>query len=144
MFCVERHRAEFLGLLEGDVDIVFANEDEARALFETDSLETAVDALRQRVSLAAITRSAEGSLLVTRDARHEIAAAPVDRVVDTTGAGDLYAAGLLFGLTNGYALPDAGRIASLAAGEIIGHVGARPEQSLKALLAASGLSPGAA
>lgn len=141
MFCVERHRDEFLALLQGDIDIVFANEDEAKALFQTDSLDTAVAALRERVQLAAVTRSEKGSLLIDSTGTHEIPAAPVEQVVDTTGAGDLYAAGLLFGLTNGYALPDAGRIASLAAGEIIAHVGARPQQSLQALLAERGLVP---
>jgi sugar/nucleoside kinase (ribokinase family) len=133
-FCVERNRADFLGLVEGAVDIVFANEDEIGALFSVASFDEAVTAVQGcGLAVAALTRGAKGSVLVAGDRIEEIAAAPVDDVVDTTGAGDLYAAGVLFGLTHGLDLAEAGRLGSLAAAEVIAHVGARPERSLSEL-----------
>ena len=137
-FCVERHREEFLALVDDGVDILFANHDEITALYETTSFDDAVAAVRGRCEIAAITRSAEGSLVVTADAVHEVAAAPVERVVDTTGAGDLYAAGFLHGITAGRSPAESARIGSVAAAEVISHVGARPEVDLADLVARSG------
>jgi len=138
-FCVGRHRAEFLDLVQRDVDILFANEAEICSLYETDDFDQAAAAVRGHVKIAALTRSAKGSMLLADGAAHTIAAAPVARVADTTGAGDLYAAGVLFGLTRGLPLPTCGAIGSLCAAEIISHVGARPEAALKKLVASAGL-----
>jgi sugar/nucleoside kinase (ribokinase family) len=133
-FCVDRHRASFQHLVEGHVDILFANHDEITSLYETDSFDDAVGRLVGKVDLAAVTRGAEGSVIVTADQVIEILAEPVTNIVDTTGAGDLYAAGVLFGLTQGYELEIAGRIGSICAAEVISHYGARPETSLSALV----------
>ncbi|MEE2996033.1 MAG: adenosine kinase [Pseudomonadota bacterium] len=133
-FCVDRHRASFKHLVEGHVDIVFANHDEIMSLYETDSFDTAVGSLIGRVDIAAITRGAEGSVIVTPDEAIEVPVEPVDRVLDTTGAGDLYAAGVLYGLTHGYELATAGRLGSICAAEVISHYGARPEVSLQDLV----------
>lgn len=133
-FCVDRHRASFRHLVEGHVDILFANHDEITSLFETDSFDDAVGQLVGKVDLAAVTRGAEGSVIVTADQVIEIAAEPVENVVDTTGAGDLYAAGVLFGLTQGCELENAGRIGSICAAEVISHYGARPAVSLSDLV----------
>jgi len=135
-FCVNRHRASFRDLVDNHVDILFANESEIKALYETDSFDEAARQARSQTSLAALTRGALGSVLLTASEQVEVAAEPIDRVVDTTGAGDLYAAGVLFGLTHGESLADAGRRGSIAAAEIISHFGARPEQDLRALVAA--------
>lgn len=133
-FCVDRHRASFQHLVEGHIDILFANHDEITSLYETDSFDDAVGQLVGKVELAAVTRGAEGSVIVTSSEVAEIPAEAVDKVVDTTGAGDLYAAGVLFGLTQGYELDIAGRIGSICAAEVISHYGARPETSLAALV----------
>lgn len=138
-FCVDRHRAEFMHLISGHVDIVFANEEETKSLFEVDDFDEALQQMRGHCEIAAMTRSEKGSVIVAGDDIHVVDAAPVDRVIDTTGAGDLFAAGFLYGLTQGRELSDCGRIGGLAAAEIIGHYGARPEASLKALLADSGI-----
>jgi sugar/nucleoside kinase (ribokinase family) len=138
-FCVGRHRNDFLSLVSGEVDILFANEAEICSLYETDDFDRAVAAVRGQVKVAALTRSAEGSVLLADGAVHPVKAAPVARVVDTTGAGDLYAAGVLFGLTRGLPLPTCGAIGSLCAAEIISHVGARPEAALDKLVASAGL-----
>jgi sugar/nucleoside kinase (ribokinase family) len=138
-FCVDRHRAEFLHLISGHVDIVFANEEETKALFEADDFDAALQQMRGHCDIAALTRSEKGSVIVAGDEVHVVDAAPVDRVIDTTGAGDLFAAGFLFGLTQGRDLAACGRIGGLAAAEIIGHYGARPEVSLKNLLSQSGI-----
>jgi sugar/nucleoside kinase (ribokinase family) len=132
-FCVLRHRDSFLDLIAHSVDILFANEPEITALYEVDTLAEAVTRVAGHCEIAALTHGATGSTLVTRDAVHEIAAHPVDEVIDTTGAGDLYAAGFLYGLTHGHDLPTCGALASLAAAEIISHVGARPETPLATL-----------
>lgn len=137
-FCVERHREAFKELVESHVDILFANQSEICALWQTDLAE-ALEAVRGRCEVVAVTRSEEGSVVLTRDETHEVQAASVDRVVDTTGAGDLYAAGFLFGYTNGRDLRTAARIGSLAAAEVISHFGARPEIPLGERLAAVGL-----
>lgn len=133
-FCVDRNRADFLELVRGPVDILFANEAELCSLFDTDDFDAALETVRGLVSLAAVTRSAAGSVLVAGDRTEVIPAAPAN-VVDTTGAGDLYAAGVLYGLTNGLDLAIAGRLGSLAAAEVISHVGARPEVDLAELAA---------
>jgi len=139
-FCVERHRAAFRDLVDGHVDIIFANEVEICSLYETEDFAAAAAAVRRHVAIAALTRSAAGSIILAQGMEHSIAAAPVVRVVDTTGAGDLYAAGFLYGLTRGLPLPTCGRVGSLCAAEIISHVGARPETSLLRLAAEAGLA----
>jgi sugar/nucleoside kinase (ribokinase family) len=138
-FCVARHRAAFRQLVEGEVDILFANEHEICSLYETEDFDDAAAAVRGHVAIAALTRSEKGSVIFADGEQHQIAAKPVARVVDTTGAGDLYAAGFLYGLTRGLALPICGAVGSLCAAEIISHVGARPETPLSELAAKSGL-----
>jgi sugar/nucleoside kinase (ribokinase family) len=133
-FCVDRHRASFRELIEHHIDILFANEAEICSLWEVESFEEALAATRRRCEIAALTRSAHGSVIVAGDELHVVPAAPVDRVVDTTGAGDLYAAGFLYGLTAGKSLYESGRIGSLAAAEVISHVGPRPQTPLSELL----------
>jgi len=133
-FCVGRYRAEFLDLIRtGTVDIVFANESELHSLYETSDFDTAVNALRNDVRLAVITRSEKGCLVVTREETDAVPASPIERVVDATGAGDLFAAGFLVGLSRGVEYRTAARLGALAAAEVIQHLGARPETSLKAL-----------
>ena len=138
-FVVDRHRDDLLAFIASDVDIVFANEAEITALFQTSHYDDAVAALAQRVDLAAVTRGEHGSVIVSRSERAVVPAAPVAKVVDTTGAGDQYAAGVLFGLARGLDLSICGRLGSLAAAEVIGHFGPRPQTPLKALAAAAGL-----
>ena len=138
-FCVERHRAAFRDLVAGDVDILFANEVEICSLYETADFAAAAAAVRGQVAVAALTRSAEGSVILADGEEHRVEAAPVARVVDSTGAGDLYAGGFLYGLTRGLPLPICGRIGGLCAAEIIGHVGARPERALSELIAETGV-----
>ncbi len=137
-FCVGRHWAAFRELVDGHVDILFANEAEICSLYETDDFAAAAAAVRGHVAIAALTRSAEGSVILGRGAEHSIEAAPVARVVDTTGAGDLYASGFLYGLTRDLPLPTCGEIGSLCAAEIISHFGARPEIKLSELVAEAG------
>src|SRR3989442_540907 len=133
-FCVDRYRAEFLDLIRaGTVDLVFANERELHSLYETADFDTALDALRKDARLAVITRSERGCLIVTREETDAVPASPVERVVDATGAGDLFAAGFLVGLSRGAEYRDAARLGALVAAEVIQHLGARPETSLKAL-----------
>jgi len=129
-FCVDRHRAEFRDLIESDIDVLFANEQEITMLYEVDDFETAALRVDDHCEIAALTRGAQGSVLVGSGSRYVIPAEGVARVVDTTGAGDLYAAGVLFGITHGYDLETCGRLGSLAAAEVISHLGARPEASL--------------
>jgi sugar/nucleoside kinase (ribokinase family) len=138
-FCVGRHRAAFRELVAGEVDILFANEAEICSLYETQDFAAAAAAVRGHVAVAALTRSAAGSVILAGNAAHTVAAVPVQRVVDTTGAGDLYAAGFLYGLTRGLALPICGAVGSLCAAEIISHVGARPEVALSGLVEAARL-----
>lgn len=137
LFCVERHRDDFLPLVRDRVDILFANEAEACALWECDEVGVAVERARSQVAVACITRSEKGSIVVAGAATHEIAAEPVD-VIDTTGAGDLYAAGFLYGYTQGRPLPECGRLGAIAAAEVISHMGARPEARLADLDPAAG------
>jgi sugar/nucleoside kinase (ribokinase family) len=133
-FCVERHRDDFLSLVDDEVDLLFGNEAELMALYETDSFEASVAALRQQCPLAAITVGAKGSIIVTGDELIEVPAVPVRKVIDTTGAGDLYASGFLYGLTHGLALAECGQLGSIAAAEVIGHVGPRPLVELRTLV----------
>jgi sugar/nucleoside kinase (ribokinase family) len=140
-FCVGRHRADFRDLVDGHVDILFANEAEICSLYETDDFAAAAAAVRGHVAIAALTRSAAGSLILASDATHKVAAAPVARVVDTTGAGDLYASGFLYGLTRAVPVPICAEIGSLCAAEIISHMGARPELNLAQLVATAGRVP---
>jgi sugar/nucleoside kinase (ribokinase family) len=137
-FCVGRHRAAFRDLVNGHVDILFANEAEICSLYETDDFTAAVAAVRGHVAIAALTRSAAGSLVLAEGAEHPVAAASVARVVDTTGAGDLYASGFLHGLTRALPLAVCGEIGSLCAAEIISHFGGRPEVKLSELVAKAG------
>ena len=130
LFCVERHRADWLTLIKDRVDIIFANESEAFALWDCDDVDTAVARARADVDIACITRSEKGSIVVRGDEVHEVPAHPVEHLVDTTGAGDLYAAGFLYGYTQDRSLPDCGRLGSLAAAAVLGHTGARPGLSL--------------
>jgi sugar/nucleoside kinase (ribokinase family) len=137
-FVVERHRDALLGFIETQVDLLFANEVEATALFQTNSFDDASAALRERVKLAAVTRSDKGSVILSQGERLTVAAEPVEKVVDTTGAGDQYAAGFMFGLSRGRPLHACGQLASLAAAEVISHYGPRPQVPLKDLAAAKG------
>ena len=132
-FCVERHHQEFRELVAGPVDILFANRAELYSLYETTDLAAGIAALKDQVELGCITLGKEGSLLVTKDEVVEVRAEEIAPLVDTTGAGDQYAAGVLFGLARGYDLATCGYLGSLAAAEVIAHVGARPMESLEDL-----------
>jgi sugar/nucleoside kinase (ribokinase family) len=132
-FCVDRHRDTFLELIEREVDVLFANESEITSLYQVDGFDTALQRVNHHCEIAALTRSAKGAVIVARDEVHVIDPQPVAHVEDTTGAGDLFAAGFLFGLTHGYDLGTAGRLGALAAAEVISHLGARPETSLAEL-----------
>jgi sugar/nucleoside kinase (ribokinase family) len=134
-FCVDRHRKAFLDLVERHVDILFANEAEICALYEAADFEAALARVRGHCEIAALTRSARGSVILGEGRVFRVAAQPVGAVVDTTGAGDLYAAGVLYGLSRGLDLPTCGRLGSLAAAEVIAHVGARPMVPLAELAA---------
>jgi sugar/nucleoside kinase (ribokinase family) len=131
-FCVDRYRAEFLDLIRnGTIDLVFANERELHSLYQTAAFETALNELRKDARLAVITRSEKGALVITRDETEAVPAVNVDRVVDATGAGDLFAAGFLAAMARGADHRNCARLGALAAAEVIQHLGARPETSLK-------------
>ena len=132
-FCVDRHRDDFRALVRDEVDLLFSNEDELSALYEVDSLDEAVARVREDCELAMVTVGADGSVVVTGDDVVAVKAEPVAHVVDTTGAGDLYAAGFLYGYTSGADLAECGRLGSVAAAEVISHVGARPLVRLRRL-----------
>lgn len=134
LFCVERHRDDWLPLVRDRVDILFANELEALALWGCDTVEEAVEQARAQVGIGCITRSEKGSIVVRGDETYEVPPEPVEHLVDTTGAGDLYAAGFLYGYTQGRPLPECGRLGSVAAAAVLGHDGARPGVSLAQLL----------
>ncbi|MEI8001524.1 MAG: adenosine kinase [Actinomycetes bacterium] len=135
-FCVDRHRSDFLALVEDSVDILFANESEILSLYEVETFDEALQRVNHHCEVAALTRSAKGAVVVSGDEVHVIDAVPVPSgVVDTTGAGDLFAAGFLFGFTHGYDLGTCGRLGAIGAAEVITHLGARPEQSLAELAA---------
>lgn len=133
-FCVERHRNDFFELVESQVDILFANERELQTLYQVDDFDDALQAVLGHCEIAAITRGASGSIIAAGTELHVIDAHPVERVVDTTGAGDLFAAGFLYGLTHNEGLAECGHLGSLAAAEVIGHVGARPLVALRTLV----------
>jgi sugar/nucleoside kinase (ribokinase family) len=131
--CVDRHREEFRDLVAGDIDILFGNESEICSLYEVDDFDTALQQVRRYCRVGALTRSKKGSVVIAGDEVHVIDAEPVDRVVDTTGAGDQYAAGFLYGLTHGLDLATCGHLGSIAAAEVISHFGPRPAVSLAEL-----------
>jgi sugar/nucleoside kinase (ribokinase family) len=137
-FCIGRHRAEFKRLIDDHVDILFANEAELLSLTEQSDYDAAVKAIRGHCEHAVLTRGPRGALVVA-DELYEVDAEPVERVVDTTGAGDLFAAGFLHGYTQGRSPADCARLGALCAAEVIGHYGARPEASLRELAASRGL-----
>lgn len=132
-FCVDRHRDDFLTLVENHVDILFANEEEIKSLFGTDDFEAAAEIVKDKCEIACLTRSEKGSVILNKGERTNIEAVTTD-VVDSTGAGDAYAAGFLYGYTNGMSMAECGHIGSIAAAEVISHMGPRPEVELKTLL----------
>jgi len=138
-FCVQNHRAEFLDLVNGEIEMLFANEDEITMLFEVSRFDDAVAAVAETGVLAVLTRGAAGCVVVTAAGPVEVPAAPVERVVDTTGAGDLFAAGFLYGMTNGLSPEESARLGGVCAAEVISHVGARPQADLRALAVEAGL-----
>jgi sugar/nucleoside kinase (ribokinase family) len=139
-FCVDRYRDEFLELMrKGTVDLVFANEAELHSLYQTSDFDSALKQLRVDTRLGVVTRSEKGCVVASKDGVVAAPAFPIDRLVDTTGAGDLFAAGFLFGLVRGAGYEDAGRLGALAAAEVIQHIGARPQVSLKELATQNGL-----
>jgi sugar/nucleoside kinase (ribokinase family) len=138
-FVVENYRELLVDFIEQQVDILFANEEEITGLFQTQDFDEAVRLTRPHVKIAALTCGAQGSVVIGGGATHKIAAEPVDKVVDTTGAGDAYAAGFLYGLARARSLDVCGRLAGVAAAEVISHYGARPTASLKDLAIQAGL-----
>lgn len=138
-FVVDRHRADLTLLIEDHIDLLFGNEHEVFQLFHVDNFDDAVTRLRQTNTLACMTRGAKGAVVVDGATTTEVPAAPVAKVIDTTGAGDLFAAGFLYGFTHGRELASCARIGALAAAEIISHVGARPEADLKEIVKKAGL-----
>jgi adenosine kinase len=139
-FCVDRYRDEFLDLMRSrTVDLIFANESELHSLYQSSDFDTALAALRKDVDLGVVTRSEKGCVVATRDEVTDVPAFPVETLVDTTGAGDLFAAGFLFGLVRGAGHRDCGRLGALAASEVIQHIGARPQVSLRGLAKQHGL-----
>lgn len=133
-FCVDRHRDDFRALVSDEVDILFGNRAELLSLYETDSFDEAVAEVRSNCPLTAVTIGADGSVIVTQEDVIEVRAQPVRRVVDTTGAGDLYASGFLHGVARGRPLAECGRLGSIAASEVISHVGPRPLVELRTLV----------
>ncbi len=133
-FCVDRHRSDFLKLVESHVDILFANEEEIKSLFMRDSFEEAMSAVSTSVEVAVLTRGEKGAVIVSRGQQIEIPAAKADKVIDTTGAGDQFAAGFLYGFTEGMSLELCGKLGALAAAEVISHMGPRPGMAYKDLL----------
>lgn len=134
LFCVDRHRDSFKELIENDVDILFANEDEIKAQCKSDSFDKAVEYAKSLNMIVVITKAADGSVIINNDQVIEVKPVKVDKVVDTTGAGDLYAGGFLFGMAKGKDLAACGNYASIAAAEIISHYGARPLVKLSNLI----------
>jgi sugar/nucleoside kinase (ribokinase family) len=139
-FCVDRYRGEFLDLMRaGTVDLVFANEAELHSLYQTSDFDTALTQMRSDIKLGVVTRSEKGCVVASYDGVTAVPAFPIQKIVDTTGAGDLFAAGFLFGLVRGAGYENAGRLGAMAAAEVIQHIGARPQVSLKELAKANGL-----
>ena len=135
-FCVDRHREDFLDLVANHVDILFANENEIKSLFLKDDFEDAINAISSHVEIAVITRSEKGAVIISAGEKITIDAVPVKSVIDTTGAGDQFAAGFLYGLTEGKPLEECGKLGAIAASEVISHIGPRPEAKLSDLLVA--------
>ena len=133
-FCVHRYRDEFRDLVRNRIDILFGNEAEIKALYQVESFDEAMAAVRREARIAVLTRSEKGSVVIKGSETWAVPASPAARIVDTTGAGDLYAAGFLFGFTHGKPLAECARLGGVAAAEIISHVGARPEQALRELI----------
>ena len=138
-FCVDRHRDDFLSFVRGGVDILFANESEITSLYQMNSFDDAAGAVRAECEIAVLTRSEAGAVIISGNDTILVPAEPVEKVADATGAGDLYAAGFLYGLTQDRSLEECGKLGALAASEIISHIGARPEVSLKQLAQQKGL-----
>jgi adenosine kinase len=139
-FCVDRYRDEFLDLMrKGTVDLVFANEAELHSLYQTSDFDTALKQLRADTKLGVVTRSEKGCVVAAKDGVTSVPAFPIEKLVDTTGAGDLFAAGFLFGVVRNAGHEAAGRLGALAAAEVIQHIGARPQVSLKDLAKQNGL-----
>jgi adenosine kinase len=139
-FCVDRYRDEFFELMRtGTVDLVFANEAELQSLYQTADFEAALTQLRSDTKLGIVTRSEKGCVVASKEGVVAVPAFPIDKLVDSTGAGDLFAAGFLFGLVRGTSHEDAGRLGALAAAEVIQHLGARPLASLKEMALKNGL-----
>jgi adenosine kinase len=139
-FCVDRYRGEFVELMRsGTIDLIFANEAELHSLYETSDFDTALKQLREDAKLGVVTRSEKGCVVASRGGVIAVPAAPVETIVDTTGAGDLFAAGFLFGHVRNFGFENAGRLGALAAAEVIQHIGARPQVSLKELAQQRGL-----
>ncbi len=136
-FCVDRHRKSFQDLVEHHVDILFANEDEIKSLYEVDTFDAALQCVRDKCSVAALTRGEQGSVVISGNEIHVVDCEPVDHVVDTTGAGDAYAAGFLFGYTKDFDMGTCARLGSVCSAEIISHYGARPEADLADLAGAA-------
>ncbi len=140
-FCVDRYRAEFLDLMRsGTVDIVFANRQEALSLYETDDFEEALNKIAKDCKIAAVTMSEDGACIIKGTERYYVDAIKIGQVVDTTGAGDLFASGFLFGYTQGRTLEDCGKLGCLAAGIVIQQIGPRPMKSLKEAAEQAGLT----
>ncbi len=133
-FCVDRHRSDFINLVQNHIDILFANEDEIKSLFMQENLDDAVSAIGEHVEIAAITSGPNGAVIIKDGQTTKITAQPVDKVVDTTGAGDQFAAGFLYGFTEGKSMAECGKLGALAAAEVISHIGPRPEIELAVLL----------
>lgn len=132
-FCVDRHRHDFIQLVQNHVDILFANEEEIKSLFMQSNFDDAASAIGQHVEIAVLTRSEKGAVIVSGGKKIEVKAAPVAKVIDTTGAGDQFAAGFLYGLTEGKSLEECGRLGAIAAAEVISHIGPRPQKKLAEL-----------
>ena len=136
VFCVEGHRADFQELLAGHVDLMFGNEHEVCALYQTQSLDAAMAELAKHACVAVVTRSSQGAVVLEGGRRHVIAGEKVAKVIDSTGAGDMFAGGFMAAMVDGRSLPDCARVGCITAAEVIGHYGARPEVDLKALVKA--------
>lgn len=134
-FCVDRHRDDFLNLVENHVDILFANEDEIKSLYMKDSFDDAKSAISKHCEVAVLTRGEKGAVIISGEEEIVISAVPVDNIIDTTGAGDQFAAGFLYGFTEDLGLEEAGKLGAIAAGEVISHIGPRPLVNLSDLRA---------
>ncbi len=139
-FCVERHREAFLDLVRNEVDILFANEKEIASLYRTDSFDAAVAAAREHCQIVVATRSEKGAVVASGSDTIAIKAEAVSKVLDSTGAGDMFAAGFLYGVTHGHSLAESGRLGAVCAAEVIGHYGPRPQEPLRDLAAAKGIA----